>query len=48
MLHQFKEKGGKDFPGGTVGKNPPANAGHMGSIPLSPCATTTEPIYMLK
>ena len=24
----------RDFPGGTVDKNPPANAGHMGSIPL--------------
>ena len=43
-----------DFPGGPVGKNPPANPGHMGSIPglgtkiphivrqLSLCATTTE------
>ena len=43
-----------DFPGGTVVKNLPANAGDMGSIPgpgrfpdateqLSLCATTTEP-----
>ena len=24
----------RDFPGGTVVKNPPANAGDMGSIPL--------------
>ena len=24
---------GKDFPGGTVVKNPPANAGDMGSSP---------------
>ena len=43
-----------DFPGGTVGKSPPANAGDTGSSPgpgkilhtveqLSPCATTTEP-----
>ena len=41
------------FPGGTVVKNPPANAGNTGSSPgpgrshiteqLSPCATTTEP-----
>ena len=23
----------RDFPGGEVVKNPPANAGHMGSIP---------------
>ena len=45
-----------DFPGGPVVKNPPANAGDMGSIPssgrfhmpwgnLSPCAATTEPVY---
>ena len=27
------QKSFKDFPGGTVGKNPPANARHMGSIP---------------
>ena len=44
----------KGFPGGTVVKKVPANAGDMGSslgsgrIPhateqLSPCATTTEP-----
>ena len=43
-----------DFPGGTVVKDLPANAGDMGSSPspgkiprateqLSPCATTTEP-----
>ena len=42
------------FPGGTVVKNPPANAVDMDSIPgpgrshmprskLSPCTTTTEP-----
>ena len=42
-----------DFPGDTVVKNPPANAGNKGSSPgpgrsqhaaeqLSPCATTTE------
>ena len=42
------------FPGGAAVKNPPANAGDMGSSPgpgrfprgteqLSPCATTTEP-----
>ena len=44
----------RDFPGGTVVKNPPTNAGGhrfdpwAGKIPhaeeqLSPCATTTEP-----
>ena len=43
------------FPGGTVVKNLPANAGDMGSSPgpgrfphgagqLSPCATTTESV----
>ena len=45
----------RDFPGGAVVKNPPANTGDMGSIPglgrsphaaeqRSPCATTTEPV----
>ena len=45
----------RDFPGGAVVKNPPANAGDTGSIPgpgrpphaveqQSPCATTTEPV----
>ena len=29
--NQKKDEG--DFPGGAVVKNPPANAGHMGSIP---------------
>ena len=44
-----------DFPGGSVVKNPPANAGDTGSSPgpgrfphaaeqLSLCATTTEPV----
>ena len=44
-----------DSPGGSVVKNPPANAGGMGSIPdrrkiscavkqLSPCTTATEPV----
>ena len=44
----------RDFPGGAVVKNPPANAGDMGLSPvpgkiphakgqLSPCTTTTEP-----
>ena len=40
------------FPGGSVVKNPPANAGDTGLIPylgrshmqLSPCATTIEPV----
>ena len=30
ILEQVKDLG---FPGGTVVKNPPANAGHMGSSP---------------
>ena len=45
----------KGSPGGSVVKNPPANAGGMGSIPdrrkisravkqLSPCTTATEPV----
>ena len=43
-----------DFPGGSVVKNPPANARDTSSIPdlgrshmlqLSPCATTTEPAF---
>ena len=44
------------LPGGSVVKNPPANAGHTGSIPgpgkiphateqLSPRVTTTEPVH---
>ena len=41
----------RGFPGGAVVKNPPANAGSMGSSPglgrsaeqLSLCTTTTEP-----
>ena len=49
----MNEKHWWDFPGGTVVKNPPANAGDMGSIPgpgrshmseqPSPCTTTAEP-----
>ena len=47
-----------DFPGGPVVKNPPTNAGNVGSIPgpgteiprvtgqLSPCATTPEPWHL--
>ena len=52
VLNSIKIEG---FPGGSVVKNPPANAGDMGSIPgprrshmlwskLSLCATTTEPV----
>ena len=29
----FAKAGGRDFPGGTVVKNPPANAGDTGSSP---------------
>ena len=32
MMIRRKTKQGKDFPGGPVVKNPPANAGDMGSI----------------
>ena len=50
MLLKFR-----DFPGGTVVKNPPANAGNSGLSPgsrkiphaaeqLSLCATPTEPV----
>ena len=52
VIHQNIDN--KDFPGGTVVKNPPANAGNTGSpwsgkIPhameqLSLCTTTTEPV----
>ena len=51
---QAKEFVKRGFPGGAVVKNPPANAGDMGSKPrsgkiphateqLSLCTTTTEP-----
>ena len=53
LFHWKKRKKARDFPGGTVVKNLPANAGDTGSIPggkiphapeqLSLCATTTEP-----
>ena len=50
-----KENLRRDFPGGTVDKNPPANAGDTGSIPdpgrshmparqLSPRTMTSEPV----
>ena len=51
----IKGNSSRDFPGGPVVENPPANAGDMGSIPgrgtkiphavgqLSPCTTTREP-----
>ena len=32
-LSNLRSHKGGDFPGGTVIKNPPANAGDMGSIP---------------
>ena len=42
---------GRDFPGGPVVKNPPANAGEMGSIPGSgnqdpTCHGATKPSYL--
>ena len=48
----------RDFPGGPVVKNPPSNAGDVGSIPgrgtkiphatgqLSPRAATTKPAHL--
>ena len=49
-----KKKSTQDFPGGSVVKNQPVNAGDMGSIPspkypawcraTKPCAATTEPM----
>ena len=55
-LENFIKTLGRGFPGGSVVKNPPANAGDMGWIPgsreipqateqLSPCTTTTEPVF---
>ena len=41
------KKSKQDFPGGTVDKNPPANAGDMGSILVwedSPCHWATKPM----
>ena len=49
-----KNKQVRGFPGGSVVKNPSANAGDMGGIlmwgiphameQLNPCATSTEPV----
>ena len=33
IRRQYFKKKGRDFPGGTVVKNPPANAGDTGSSP---------------
>ena len=54
LAEWIKRKHDLNFPGGTMDKNPPANAGDTGSIPgprkilyaveqLNPCTTTTEP-----
>ena len=59
-LNQIRKRGLQELsdralPGGSVVKNPPANAGDTGSIPgsgrshmgaeqLSPCTTATEPV----
>ena len=58
---EYNKKGtNRDFPGGPVVKNPPSNAGDVGSIPgqgatiphatgqLSPRATTTELAHLNK
>ena len=52
-LLKLQQNSSRDFPGGAVVKNLPANAGDMGSSPgpedstcteqLSLCAVTTEP-----
>ena len=45
-LHIRRKKVG--FPGGTVDKNPPADAGDMGSIPGledSTCLGATKPVH---
>ena len=49
-LPSFWENTNSDFSSGPVVKNPPSNAGHVGSIPgqgtkipLAFCLTTTEP-----
>ena len=47
-IKKKKKNKGEDFPGGTVVKNPPANAGDTSSSPglrrsHRPCAKTTEP-----
>ena len=50
-----KWREGRGFSGSSIVKNPPASAGHMGSIPdsrrshmtseqLRPCAAVTEPV----
>ena len=56
VLYTLSKRIVRDFPGGPVVKNPPSNAGDMGSIPgwgtkiphapgqLSPHTTTTEPM----
>ena len=44
----IKNNGLKDFPGGTVDKNPPANAGDMGLIPSpgrSHSCKATKPVH---
>ena len=55
LAHLKAKEQGRDFPGGPVVKNLPANAGDTGSIAdpgrrhmpagqLSPCTMTTEPV----
>ena len=35
----------KGFPGGPVVKNPPCNAGDIGSIPGATCCGATKPVH---
>ena len=47
-IFKFQRRTGMDFPGGTVDRNPPANAGHMGSTLVwgdSTCWRATKPVH---
>ena len=35
----------RGFPGGSVVKNPPANAGNIGSTPDPTCLGAAKPVY---
>ena len=42
---KIKKKMNRDFPGGAVVKNPPANAGDTGSSPAPTCHRATKPVH---
>ena len=46
-IHRLKYQREKDFPGGTVGKNPPPNAGDKGLTPGLRCRGAAEPLVPL-